>query len=340
MKPKIMKPRKLLVVKPLGRKKYRRHFNTISSDIKRLLVKDPTMPFKEVQQKLGKKVTEGLVGNVRRQLVKDGFFLVGKGIKLKSGLIVSFVRLNSDRANLMRILAANKGKKTVKEIAEQTGYSRGTVCCMAKQMKELGIPVEVKALEKPFWKGPKLTPEQEKVLVRAKKFVSGIVFHVSSRKGFSVQDREEFASDVERLLPGWIKSFTEYKPKPGKRMISLNSWITIGVNRCAIDFDRKREEQDTGLSGIEVKLRRALEKRIALQENALQRKPSEADRGMFLKRALIEVNGLPSYKRGMAGNPIWFPSGRLSLEHAIELLKADELARMQRREQNKENERD
>jgi len=256
-----------------------------SAEVRKMLLFSPTMPFKEVKKRLenkGIKVSQPLVSRIKSKLKNKGQITIGEHTKLWT-----------QEAKIRRALIESKGKKSVKEIAEETKTPMSTAGAAAVKMRREGFYIRFKG-EWPIRPIPALNAEQEKLYQGSKNLVAQAVYKKSREHKFSLETKEDFNNYVQRLLPGWIVSFTEYK-RP--RKYPLKKWINFKVKKAVIDFIRDDIKHKLGLSILETRILGILRRKL--------------DYGMALERAVKEINKIKTYK-----------DYNLTLKDAKELLEA------------------
>jgi len=280
----------------------------VGSAVKQQLLFSPTIPAEELVKRLehqGINTTKGEIGHVRHILRKKGLITIGK-----------YAKLNTKAAKIRNALYCGKGKKTCEEIAKETGSLVEDVWSIASIMKKEGFYIDIKPKGWPFRYIPILNAEQEKILIKSKNLVAQAVYKNSKKYNFLLETIKDFNAHVQRWLPGWIVSFSEYK---GKKKYSLEYWINFKVKKAAIDFIRNELKGALGLKHSEIRLigsiRRLLKKRgVILEKFDINQQRNT------LGEIVKEISKMKEYK-----------SYKLNLEKAEELITAYELYKKQSR---------
>ncbi len=217
-------------------------------------------------------------------------------------------KLNSKKAQIMKELHYNSQNLTQRQIAKKHNFSPQRIQQRAKEMKQQGIKIKFVSRLKP---APKLTKKQQRLMEKNKKKMLSLAKNIALRKNFSKEEAQEFQSDIERLLPNFIKNWQEKK-------YTLEQWIIRKIYSSLTDFRITKEMQETGLSSIEIKIKNAIHKKL---------------KKMSLEDAINEINKMKFYRKSMKQSirgKRKFPEGKLTFEIAEDLLKAEEINRKQK----------
>ena len=205
----------------------------------------------------------------RRKLTDKGLWISKNAFgselfHLRNKCLVPFygkhVKLGSFEDRVSRALVENKREKTISELARFLGTkSTSNLLKSANKLREAGIPFEFAEYSKPFKPVPVLTPKQEAVKKKAKKFVSGAVFFVSKEHNFWSDTIEDLNAEVFRQLNQWILLFEKERKK------NLKSYIYDKVKTAAIDLIRRELSSQTGLTSKQVRVAGSLLRQLKLE---------------------------------------------------------------------------
>lgn len=196
--------------------------------VKRLLLRDPTIPWKEAKKILSKRgitVEPWYLSETRVKLNKEGLITTGKHTRLG--------KLMTRTTKIRKALFHSKGKKTYREIAKETRTSIWTVKEVAADMRKKGIEIKIRHQSEQI---PKLSAKQKKILQNSRGIVESAFSTNVIKHGLNMKEIKDLTSDINERLPGWIVAYAE---KKGKKM-SLKDWIFSKIGYIARKIVRDR----------------------------------------------------------------------------------------------------